>query len=74
MEFDAATVGDMWQVKDRVRIPSRRSADEPAVRDVPIHDLQSRVGVEGGTWIYNVLRGVEYGEGTFEFVGDRIIC
>lgn len=33
------------------------------LRNVPLHDFQSKVGTDSGSWIYNVLRGVEYGEG-----------
>lgn len=31
-------------------------------RDVPIRDLQAKFGSESGTWVYNVLRGVEFAE------------
>lgn len=31
-------------------------------RDVPLRDLQSKFGTDSGTWVYNVLRGVEFAE------------
>ena len=33
-----------------------------AYREVPLHDFQAKFGSESGTWVYNVLRGIEYGE------------
>jgi DNA polymerase eta len=29
---------------------------------VPLHDFQAKFGFDSGTWLYNVLRGVEHGE------------
>lgn len=29
---------------------------------MPIRDFQAKFGTENGTWVYNVLRGVEFAE------------
>lgn len=31
-------------------------------RDVPLRDFQAKFGTDSGNWLYNVLRGVEFGE------------
>lgn len=31
-------------------------------RDVPLRDFQAKFGTDSGSWVYNVLRGVEFAE------------